>query len=929
MIRIASGIVVLIVLTAAILVIPEAVKAPPTGTLIIGVQNDTPNLNPWDITTNAVWKHMMWRQWVFEGLFGVLPNGTLYPVLATDYTIDPLIPGQVRVNIRQDVTFTDGPPMNATDVVFSYQTMAFNGELHEPIMKSIVWPDATWPRWNASMTAWGAANPSHVGITIFDETSVVFHIRQNYSMFTFGTLTRPIMPAHIWKDHLVPVALSDYVLPDGSMLSGGIEFDFDKDFGSSPTDLAATIGTGPWILQQWTPMSSLDLQVYDSYWGKGQSVLYGGRSWPFFPNNVTHMQFKIYGTLDVAILALKYGEVHIVPWSLPQGFYNDLKHDPNMGFVNSTMDGFNYLAFNMRKEPFDDLNFRKAVSYAIDKDFIVLRLLGGHGFNGHVPLSPINPIYINTSARTPPFDLIQAASILDAAAYTDKNGDGWRDLPDGRPMKYSILTPAKDYDPTMADVGIMIANSLKSIGLNVDSAPTAFDAVKIAAWNGFYDMHLFSWDNLGLFPELYLESMFGCDRVVESGLGDNTPGYCGAIFESLSAQFASEMDDALRIQVVKDAQGLLVWDLPYNTLYILNTTIGYRNDTWTGWQDIFDEAFNWWSVNIIGPGQLPPTLPPETSLVIGNPNYTSAVTYVTPTTPVSFSIVDNSGVVIDSTSIKIDLLPWTDYTGTFRLTSEGEHTLQWYSTDNLGNVESVKSQTLRVDGTPPTTNLSIGAPNFTAMVTYVNSSTPLAFSSVDGGITPVGVAETSFRMWNGSWSDWASYGAQFRLTGFDHIFNLEYRSTDKLGNTEENRTSTVVLDNTAPQPMINFADADLTVDTTFNLTATDSGSGVRLIEYRIDSGAWMNYTGEFKLSEGTHTIDYRATDNLGNRVERSLHVTIKPKSDVGTLLASLWPIYLFVVLAVIIVLIVLRRMRGKNEIEAPPTETDKRDGAGK
>jgi ABC-type transport system substrate-binding protein len=927
--RIASGIVFLIMLTAAILVVPEAVKAPPTGTLIIGVQNDTPNLNPWDISTNTVWKHMMWRQWVFEGLFGVLPNATLYPVLATNYTIDILIPDQVKVDLRQGVTFTDGAPMNATDVVFSYQTMAFNGELYDPVMKSVVWPTATWPRWNASTTAWGAANPSHVGVTRFDDFSVIFHLRQNYSMFTFGTLTRPIMPSHIWMDHLIPVTLSNYILPDGSRLSGGTEFDFDKDFGSSSTDVAATIGTGPWYLLQWIPWTTMDLQVYDSYWGMGLSVPYGGRSWPFFPNNVTHMQFKIYGTLDIAILALKQGEVHIVPWSLPQGFYNDLKHDPNMGFVNSTKDGFNYLAFNMRREPFNDLNFRKAVSYAIDKNFIVLRLLGGNGFNGQVPVSLINPPYVNFSAVAPPFDLNQARSILDAAGYTDKNGDGWRDLPDGRPMKYSILTPAKDFDPIIADTGIMIANNLKSIGLNIDTAPTSFDAIKSAAWNSIYDMHLFSWENLGLFPELYLESIFGCSRMAESGLGDNTPGYCGPTFEAFSARFASEMDNPLRIQMVKDAQGLLVRDLPYNTLYVMNTTVGYRNDTWTGWQDIFNEAFNWWSVNIIGPGQpLPPVLP-ETSLVIGNPNYTSIWTYITSTTPLDLSVVDNSGSGINHTMIKIDLLPWADYTGTFTLSSEGVHTLQWYSVDNLGNVEIAKSRTLRVDNAPPTTNLAIGAPNFTAGVTYVNSSTPLTFNTIDGGITPSGTANTSFRFWNGSWSAWAPYTEAIRLTEPDGPFNLEFRSTDRLGNLEGTRMRSVVLDNTAPEMTLRITGENFTVDSTFNITATDDGSGVRLVEYRIDEGTWMNYTEEFKLPEGAHTLSYRATDNLGNAGVRIMELTVRPRSNPGAFLVMLWPIYLIVALAVIIVLLALRRARGKDANEAPPPEAGKGDDARK
>jgi hypothetical protein len=389
--------------------------------------------------------------------------------------------------------------------------------------------------------------------------------------------------------------------PGGTKVSNGTEFDYDTNFGTDPSETQATIGTGPWKLVQWTPAASCSLTVYDNYWGKSQNLRWQNKDWPYFPKSVKNMEFRIYGTLDVAVLALKSGEVHIVPWNLPIGFYNDLRRDPRMGFKIPTSDGFFYLAFNMRKAPFNDINFRRAISYAVDKDFIVDRLLGGFGIKGQLPISPINPAYINSSAVAPPFDLNQARSILDAAGYVDSNSDGWRELPGGGPLRYTILTPAKDYDPVRADAGISIANNLKAIGLNIDSAPTAFDAIVSAVFTAVqFDMYILGWVTLGPFPELYLGDFFSCAADATLGVGSNSPGYCNAEFEAKMTIMDSSMNDAARIQAAKDAEGILVRDLPYDTLYNTRQIEAFRADVWSGWTDVNGEIFNGFSIGVLG-----------------------------------------------------------------------------------------------------------------------------------------------------------------------------------------------------------------------------------------------------------------------------------------------------------------------------------------
>src|SRR4030067_301981 len=74
---------------------------------------------------------------------------------------DTLIVGRQNntVYVRPGVTFTDGDPMDADDVVFTFQVMSFNSQLSDSLLASIVWDGTDWPRWKAP-TGWGAANPT-------------------------------------------------------------------------------------------------------------------------------------------------------------------------------------------------------------------------------------------------------------------------------------------------------------------------------------------------------------------------------------------------------------------------------------------------------------------------------------------------------------------------------------------------------------------------------------------------------------------------------------------------------------------------------------------------------------------------------------------------------------------------------------------------
>ena len=159
--------VIVFVMVASVFVLtlssPNAAAASSRTNLVIGLQNDMVNLNPFDPSTNSVWKAYQ-TQYNFETLFTYDPNYQLYADLADPSAACPTgttvaVPGacidsatsklNITVNLRTGVTFTDSQPFSADDVVFGYQTLPWS-TLATDIVSAIWWDHPIAPLWNST-----------------------------------------------------------------------------------------------------------------------------------------------------------------------------------------------------------------------------------------------------------------------------------------------------------------------------------------------------------------------------------------------------------------------------------------------------------------------------------------------------------------------------------------------------------------------------------------------------------------------------------------------------------------------------------------------------------------------------------------------------------------------------------------------------------
>ncbi len=183
----------------------------------------------------------------------------------------------------------------------------------------------------------------------------------------------------------------------------------------------------------------------------------------------------------------------------------------------------------------------------------------------------------------------------------------------------------------------------------------------------------------------------------------------------------------------------------------------------------------------------------------------------------------------------------------------GSHTVQVRGTNSHGVGDPV-SDTWTVDLSAPNTTVDSNPSNPTA-----STGATFMFSSTEGGST------FECQLDGGGFTSCSSPKSYAGLAGGSHTFQV--RATDAAGNTDASPASYGwTVDLTPPDTSISSGPADPTNSTsaTLSFTSTEPGSN---FECRIDGGGWSSCTAPKTysgLAAGSHTVDVRATDSVGN-----------------------------------------------------------------
>ncbi len=475
------------------------------------------------------------------------------------------------ISLRPAMKWSDGTALTSRDVVFT-------GRLIQSFKV---------PRYSSK---WRLVSK----IIAIDDTTVEFHIKEPYATFLSGTLMAPIVPAHQWG----PIAAQ-------------AETSQKKLAALMNHNIVEPVGCGPFVFKEWRQGNYLYLSKNKHFFAAGTTI--NGRALGPYIDGIL---FKIYGTTDVAVLALRKGEIDLFWWGIQPGHLDQLSKSPQIRVYQSKKSALYYMGFNTRRPPFKDTVLRQAIATLVDKEFIVQRILQDAGTQMDAIIPPGNIQWYNTDVihhgeRLDRKERIRKAyHLLTRAGYTwsvppvDRQGQIQKaetlQLPDGTPMApFSILTPPADYDPHRAMSGMMIQEWLREMGIPAYARPMHFSSLlqKIKS-NHDFDAFILGYGRLSLDPD-YLRFFFLSQN--DKKRGWNMSGYQNAEFDRIAIQSQSEMNVELRRQMIHKMQRIISQDVPYLPLYNPNLLEAVRTDRFTGWVPMIDGIGNKWSFCLLKP----------------------------------------------------------------------------------------------------------------------------------------------------------------------------------------------------------------------------------------------------------------------------------------------------------------------------------------
>lgn len=335
-------------------------------------------------------------------------DGEYQPCLATDWTHsdDGLT---YTFHLREDVKFNDGTPFNAEAV-----------KLYFDNMKSVI----------GTSSNYGQLDMLTSEITVDDEYTVSFH------------LTRPYY--NVLND-------LSMIMPRGILSASA----FNED-GSLNSEylMNHTPGTGPYMFESVNDTATEYTFVRNpNYWGEEPDV----------------DSFTVKIIPESKVAAMRAGEVDFIIGSdtLDAASYQELSSTEGITGVISDFDFVTeFIALNDEVAPLDDINIRKAIQMAIDKESIAQNIYSGLRTEAN-SVMPADMPYCKADVTTPSYDMDAAIELMDKSGWTDTDGDGIREK-DGKKLSFTITYPSTGvYDKVV----LFFQDSMKKLGIEITTNP--------------------------------------------------------------------------------------------------------------------------------------------------------------------------------------------------------------------------------------------------------------------------------------------------------------------------------------------------------------------------------------------------------------------------------------------------------------------------
>lgn len=431
---------------------------------------------------------------IFAGLVELDDKFMPQPYLARDWQVSP-DHLTYTFHLREDAVFHDGKPVAAKDVAFSLDIVKHNHPFGLPMfgpVKAVDTPDA------------------HTAVIRLSHPHPALMVALSPELL-------PILPQHVFGN-------------------GPIQ--------TNPANLAP-VGAGPFKFVEYRPGDHVVLARNEHFFRQGRPHL-------------DRLVFKIIKDPMATLLAVEHGEVHYLPFAnirvrdLPR-----ITRTPTLAVTRRGYEAFgatNYLEFNLRKPPLDDVRVRQAIAHAIDKDFIVKQLIAGQTIRLDGPMVHASP-FRSDDLVLYPLDLGLANRLLDEAGHR-RQADGTRFsltldwIPDAN---INSQEPTAQY----------LKPQLKKIGIDIvlrASPDLSTWASRVSNWE-----HQLTMNGIWNYPDPVIGThrAFLSTNQKKGVIWSNTEGYSNPKVDALLNAAGQEADFAGRKALYAQFQKIVTGDLPF------------------------------------------------------------------------------------------------------------------------------------------------------------------------------------------------------------------------------------------------------------------------------------------------------------------------------------------------------------------------------
>ncbi|MFC1503586.1 ABC transporter substrate-binding protein [Pseudomonadota bacterium] len=429
----------------------------------------------------------------------------------------------ITVKLRDSLKWSDGSPLTAKDVAFSF-TMTKDAPAFD--QKGI----------------WTGGNLASV--TAQDAATVVFELNEADSTFIWNLGSYHIVPEQIWskaKD------LTTFTNPN-------------------------PVGSGPMTAVKYVKSQQMELCRNPHYYLENRPYL----------DCITYRSYNDNSQIQPALMK---GEID---WG--SNFIADIENtfvaaDPeNNHFWYPANDAI-HLYVNTKEKPFDDLNVRKALSMALDREAIVD--IAAYGYpTANYNVGGIAELYSTSISKQvndkykdiTKYNPEKAKQLLDAAGYKDLDGDGFRDTADGKKIEFDIEVVNGWTD--WIQVVQMVTEYYEEIGIKANVKTVDWAVYDKSLKESEYKMSI-NWSMVATNPILAYQEYFSTSRIGKTWHAGH--GVHSKDIDALIDSFGKTKDPVEQKKIIDALQVFTADNLPFIPLFSNPTWFQYNSSKIVGW----------------------------------------------------------------------------------------------------------------------------------------------------------------------------------------------------------------------------------------------------------------------------------------------------------------------------------------------------------